>query len=43
MEFYLFWMDWQDWSVEDTLAYINFFSFNLEFDWFYEIARQRLL
>lgn len=29
--------------VEDTLATINLLSFTLEFDWFYEIARQRLL
>ncbi len=35
MEFYLFWMEWQDWTVEDTLAFINFLSFNLQFDWFY--------
>lgn len=43
MEYYLFWIEWEDWTVEDTLAYINFLSFNLQFDWFYEIARQRLL
>lgn len=42
-EFYLFWLNWEDWTVEDTLAHINLMSFSLEFDWFYEIARQRLL
>lgn len=42
-EFYLFWINWEDWTVEDTLAFINLMSFTLEFDWFYEIARERLL
>ena len=42
-EFYLLWLEWQDWTVEDVLGNINFLSFTLEFDWFYEIARQRLL
>ena len=42
-EFYLLWKDWDDWVVDDTLANINFLSFMLEFDWFYELARQRLL
>jgi penicillin G amidase len=42
-EFYLFWLPWEDWIIEDSLATINLLSFTLEFDWFYEIARQRLL
>ena len=42
-EFYLFWLNWDDWIVQDTLASINMLSFMLEFDWFYEISRQRLL
>lgn len=39
----MFWLNWDDWIVDDTLATINLLSFTLEFDWFYEIARQRLL
>lgn len=43
LEYYLFWLQWEDWTVEDTLSQINFLSFNLEFDWLYEIGRQRLM
>ena len=42
LEFYLLWLTWEDWQVEDTLAQMAFFSFCLEFDWLYEIARQRI-
>jgi hypothetical protein len=42
-DFYLFWIDYEEWTIEDVLANNNLLSFSLEFDWFYEIARQRLL
>jgi len=42
-EFYLFWLNWEDWTIENSLSSIYFISFALEFDWLYEIARQRLL
>jgi penicillin G amidase len=42
-EFYLFWLPWEDWTVEDSIGSLSWMSFCLEFDWFYEIARQRLL
>ena len=42
-EFYLFWVSWEDWTVQNSLSSIYFISFALEFDWMYEIARQRLL
>ena len=35
LEFYLLWVTWEDWQVEDTLAQIAFFSFCIEFDWLY--------
>lgn len=41
-EFYLSWSGWEDWTPADTLSNVAFFSFVLEFDWMYEIARQRL-
>ena len=28
-EFYLFWLNWDDWVIEDTLAIINLLSFTL--------------
>lgn len=28
-EFYLFWVSWDDWVIEDTLAIINLLSFTL--------------
>lgn len=28
-EFYLFWLNWDDWLIEDTLAIINLLSFTL--------------
>ena len=28
-EFYLLWLDWQDWTVEDTIASVTFISFSL--------------
>ena len=43
LEFYLTWTEWEEWTVDDTLAQLAFFSFCLEFDWMYELARQRLL
>ena len=42
-EFYLLWVNWEEWQVEDSISSIYFMSFSLEFDWLYEIARQRLL
>lgn len=42
-EFYLFFTEWEPWTVEDTLSMLGFMSFLLEFDWMYELARQRLL
>jgi penicillin amidase len=42
-QFYLTWAPWEDWIVEDSIAQIGFMSFGLEFDWMYELARQRLL
>ena len=35
VEFYLLWLEWDDWTVDDVLAHVNFLSFTLEFDWFY--------
>lgn len=43
LEFYLTWSEWEDWTIENSLAHLAFMSFVLEFDWLYEIARQRLL
>lgn len=42
-DFYLFWLNYEEWTIEDVLANNNLLSFSLQFDWFYEIARQRLL
>ncbi len=39
----MFWVEWEDWTIENTLGLLAFSSFSLEFDWMYEIARQRLL
>jgi hypothetical protein len=42
-EFYVFWLEWEDWTIENSLGLLAFSAFSLEFDWMYEIARQRLL
>ena len=42
LEFYVFWTNWEEWTLENTNSMLAFFSFNLEFDWMYELARERL-
>ena len=39
LEFYLFWTNWDGWTIEDCHSLLGFFSFNLEFDWMFELAR----
>lgn len=42
-EFYLTFSKWEDWQIEDSMSMLALLSFVLEFDWMYELARQRLL
>ncbi len=34
-EFYLFWIEWEDWTIEDTMANLAFMAWTLDFDWMY--------